>query len=211
MLRPKIKAVPSDCGTKGNLLNNGYVLVVDDDAALRTTIRTLLSQVGYDVEEAGTGEDALAIAATRRPTLVVLDVHLPGVSGYEVCHELKDRFGRSLPVIFISGERVESYDRVAGLLIGADDYVCKPFAPDELVNRVRRLIGRTSAKIGATLTTREREVLRLLTTGMETSEIAAELSISQKTVAKHLEHVLAKLDVHTRAQAVALAYREGLM
>lgn len=211
MLRPKIKAVPSDCGTKGNLLNNGYVLVVDDDAALRTTIRTLLSQVGYDVEEAGTGEDALAIAATRRPTLVVLDVHLPGVSGYEVCHELKDRFGRSLPVIFISGERVESYDRVAGLLIGADDYVCKPFAPDELVNRVRGLIGRTSAKIGATLTTREREVLRLLTTGMETGEIAAELSISQKTVAKHLEHVLAKLDVHTRAQAVALAYREGLL
>jgi DNA-binding NarL/FixJ family response regulator len=187
------------------------VLIVDDDAALRTTIRTLLAAVGYDVEEAATGEDALAKAAVRRPSLVVLDVHLPGVSGYEVCHELKDRFGRSLPVLFISGERVESFDRVAGLLIGADDYVCKPFAPDELVTRVRGLIGRTTAKVGSTLTTRELEILRLLAKGMEASEIATELSISQKTVAKHLEHVLSKLDVHTRAQAVALAYREGLL
>jgi DNA-binding response OmpR family regulator len=187
------------------------VLVVDDDASLRAIVCTVLGQAGYEAAEAGTGEEAVAMAAARRPSLVVLDVHLPGVSGYEVCRELKERFGSSLPVIFISGERVESYDRVAGLLIGADDYVCKPFAPDELVTRARGLIGRTTAKVGSTLTTRELEVLRLLTTGMEASDIASELSISQKTVAKHLEHVLAKLEVHTRAQAVALAYREGLL
>jgi DNA-binding NarL/FixJ family response regulator len=192
-------------------VTNGYVLVVDDDASLRVMVCSLLGQAGYETAGAGTGEDALAMAAARRPSLVVLDVHLPGVSGYEVCHELKERFGPSLPVLFLSGERVESYDRVAGLLVGADDYVCKPFAPDELVTRARGLIGRTTSKVGLTLTPRELEVLRLLTKGMEASEIAAELSISQKTVAKHLEHVLSKLDVHTRAQAVALAYREGLL
>jgi DNA-binding NarL/FixJ family response regulator len=192
-------------------VTNGYVLVVDDDASLRVMVCSLLGQAGYETAGAGTGEDALAMAAARRPSLVVLDVHLPGVSGYEVCHELKERFGPSLPVLFLSGERVESYDRVAGLLVGADDYVCKPFAPDELVTRARGLIGRTTSKVGLTLTPRELEVLRLLTTGLEASEIASELSISQKTVAKHLEHVLSKLDVHTRAQAVALAYREGLL
>jgi DNA-binding response OmpR family regulator len=202
---------PSVRGTKGNVLTNGYVLVVDDDATLRSTVCTILGQAGYESEQAGTGEDALAMATGKRPSLVVLDVHLPGVSGYEVCHELKQRFGAMLPIIFISGDRVESYDRVAGLLIGADDYVCKPFAPDELVTRARGLIERSTAKVGSTLTTRELEVLRLLTAGMEARDIAEELSITQKTVAKHLEHVLTKLGVHTRAQAVALAYREGLL
>lgn len=171
----------------------------------------LLAQAGYETEEAGTGEAALAMATARRPILMMLDVHLPGVSGYEVCHELKERFGALLPILFISGDRVESYDRVAGLLIGADDYLCKPFAPDELVTRARVLIDRSTAKVGSTLTTRELEVLRLLTSGMEARGIAAELSITQKTVAKHLEHVLVKLGVHTRAQAVALAYREHLL
>jgi DNA-binding NarL/FixJ family response regulator len=116
--------------------------------------------------------------------------------------------------MLISGERIEAYDRVAGLLLGADDYVVKPFAPDELTARVRRLIARSSAAEQANghpkLTRREGEVLRLLARGRGQIEIANELVISSKTVASHIQHILAKLGVHSRAQAVAVAHRSGL-
>ena len=79
---------------------------------------------------------------TVRPALVILDVDLPRVTGYEVCRELRDTFGEAVAIMFVSGTRAEALDRIAGLLIGADDYVLKPFDPDELVNRVRALLRR---------------------------------------------------------------------
>jgi FixJ family two-component response regulator len=86
-----------------------------------------------------------------------------------------------LPIVFLSGERVESYDRVAGLLLGADDCIVKPFAPDELVARVQRLSRRDGKQRSGTLTSRELEVLRLLAQGKRQPEIAADLVISPKT------------------------------
>ena len=138
---------------------------------------------------------------------------MPGISGYEVCHVLREQYGPSLPVVFVSGERTESFDRVAGLLVGADDYLAKPVAPDELVARVRGLLRRAEewGPASARLTQRELEVLRRLAHGQEQSEIAAGLVISPKTVATHIERVLRKLEVHSRAQAVAVAYRDRLV
>jgi DNA-binding NarL/FixJ family response regulator len=102
---------------------------------------------------------------------------------------------------------------VAGLLLGGDDYLVKPFDPDELLARARRLLpaplidGRKAHE----LTRRELHVLSLLVDGLTQSEIADKLVISPKTVSKHIEHILAKLGVHSRAQAVALAVRGGLL
>jgi DNA-binding NarL/FixJ family response regulator len=114
-----------------------------------------------------------------------------------------------------SGERTKSFDRAAGLLIGADDYLIKPFAPDELVARVQRLLGRVQAPAPprglSRLTKRELEVLGLLADGMSQVDIAHSLVISQKTVGTHIEHILSKLGVKSRAQAVALAYRDRLL
>jgi DNA-binding NarL/FixJ family response regulator len=161
-----------------------------------------------------TADDALDFVADEAPALVVLDV-MPLVSGYEVCRRLRDRYGTALPIVFLSGERVESLDRVAGLLIGADDYVVKPFAPDELIARVQRLLERSHAPAPprglSRLTKREIEVLGLLAEGKSQVEIADELVISQKTVGTHIEHNLSKLGVKSRAQAVALAYRDRLL
>ena len=196
--------------------NASPILLVDDDPAMRDLIAGLLEQAGFPILHASTGEDALTAVGRSRPLLVILDVRLPGVSGYEVHHELRSRFGDDLPIIFISGERVESLDRTGGLLLGADDYVVKPFAPDELVARVRRLVARSASSSEATreepkLTPREGEVLRLLADGRAQPEIAQELFISSKTVSTHIQHILAKLGVHSRAQAVAVAHRAGLL
>jgi len=194
--------------------SSARILVVDDDDGCRALVRTLLERIGCATEEAATGTEALEIAETFRPTLVVLDVNIPGVTGYEVCHELRERFGPALGVIFLSGARIEALDRVAGLLIGADDYIVKPFDPDELVARIRAQLrkrerrsgGRAEPAAGA-LTSREREVLDLLARGLDQNQIAKELVISPKTVATHIQHVLPKLGVHSRAQAVAVARR----
>jgi DNA-binding response OmpR family regulator len=117
-----------------------FILVVDRDPAAGQEIADLLGGVGFDARTETSGEDALAVAGERRPQAVLLEVRLPGVSGYEVLRELRRRYGETLPIMFVSAERVESFDRVAGLLLGADDYVVKPFAPDELIARVRRLV-----------------------------------------------------------------------
>jgi two-component system, NarL family, nitrate/nitrite response regulator NarL len=189
------------------------ILIVDDDPHSRTLISLVLKRAGYTTCEAETGEEALAEAKRTRPALVVLETLLPGVSGYEVCRELKDEFGEALPIVFVSGTRTESSDRVAGLLVGGNDYLVKPFDPNELLARVRRLLpaSLTGPETARKLTRREIEVLLLLVEGLSQSEIAEKLFISPKTVGKHLEHILAKLGVHSRAQAVALAVRDELI
>jgi DNA-binding NarL/FixJ family response regulator len=190
------------------------ILVVDDDEVFREAITGILQRAGYAAITAANGEDGLLAARSEQPRLVILDVCLPDLSGYEVCRQLKDRFGDGLPVLFVSGVRTESFDRVAGLLIGADDYLGKPFAADELLARVRRLVRNTTVlapTLASKLTPRETEVLRMLANGMGQEEIAEQLFISRKTVATHIEHVLQKLGVRSRAQAVALAYRDDLV
>src|SRR5712691_3566447 len=120
------------------------VLVVDNDLAFRAFVREPLERAGFDVFEADDGEAALDAASRRKPELVLLDVCLPRTSGYEVCRELRDRFGDALGIIFVSGERTDSIDRVSGLLLGADDYLVKPFDPDELLARIRTVLRRVS-------------------------------------------------------------------
>lgn len=190
------------------------ILVADDDPDSRRAIADALSRAGHITAVTGDGDEALAIAEHERPVLVIAEVLLPGVSGYELCRAVKDWYGTRVPVILISDRRTEPADRVAGLLIGADDYVVKPVFPAELVVRVRRLLGDPRAGAGGLsgvddLTPRERDVMTLMSEGLSQVEIAERLIITQRTVAKHVEHILTKLRVHTRAQAVALTLRGG--
>ena len=195
-----------------------WILVVEDDASLRELIVTVLGVAGYAVRAAASAEEALELTADARPAVVVTDIVLKAQSGYELCRILRERFGESLPIMFMSGVRTERFDVVAGFLIGCDDYIVKPFAAGEIVARVRRAVARTAAapqlvaSSGQThnLTSRESEVLALLAEGLSQKEIAARLIISSKTVATHIQRILSKLDLHSRAEAVAWAYRVGL-
>ena len=192
----------------------GPILVTDDDDLLRTYVIDLLEQAGYAASGAASGQQALELARRERPSLVVLDVLMPDLSGYEVCRQLRGLYGPSLPIMFVWGERGESADRVAGLLLGADDYLPKPFAADELLARiyslVRRLLPR-GAEARSSLTERELEVLRLLADGKRIADIASDLVISQKTVQTHVGHIYEKFGVHNRTQALASGYRQGLL
>jgi DNA-binding NarL/FixJ family response regulator len=196
------------------------VLVVDGDLAYAEFVIGALRRGGFVGHHVASGEHAVEAAVALRPAAVILDVILPGTTGYEICRDLRQRYGEQLPIVFVSGERREAADRVVGLLIGADDYLVKPVDAEELITRLRRLIMKSWGShppapapppaFGG-LTTRENEVLRLLARGLDQGTIAQELAISPATVGTHIQRILNKLDVHSRTQAVALAYREKLV
>ena len=126
------------------------ILVVDDERAVRDSLRRALELEGYEIELAADGNEALArLDSSDEPDAVILDVLMPGVDGLEVCRRLRST-GNSLPVLMLTA-RTEVEDRVAGLDAGADDYVTKPFALEELLARVRALLRRTTDDTGETL------------------------------------------------------------
>jgi len=121
------------------------ILVVDDEPDITALVAYHLARAGYRVSTATTGQDALKSAREERPDVVVLDLMLPGVSGYEVLRELRQRpETREVGVILLTARREEA-DRVRGLSLGADDYLTKPFSPQELTLRVAAILRRLAA------------------------------------------------------------------
>jgi DNA-binding NarL/FixJ family response regulator len=197
----------------------GVIVVVDPDDQTRAAARDVAARSGTDVLAFDDGEQLMAHVGTERPLLAVVEVELDGeMNGFEVLDALHERFGADLPVILVSGVRTAPSDRIAGLLLGADDYVLKPFDSGEFRARLRRSLTRADAPRAsltgpaeaANLSDREREILALLAAGHPQDEIATRLFISPKTVATHIQHILLKLNVRSRAQAVAAAYRLGI-
>ena len=116
------------------------ILVVDDDRGFRELVEVLMDGAGLRTVAAAAGREAVDSAVSTTSHWRWSSVVLPDISGYEVCRGLRQALGERLPVVFVSGVKTDPHDRVAGLLLGADDYLVKPFLPDELVARVRRLL-----------------------------------------------------------------------
>src|ERR1700751_134034 len=119
----------------------GSVLVVDDEPTIAEVVARYLNRAGYATWVAANGREALDVAASQRPDLVVLDLMLPGIDGLEVMRRLRDQDRDRVAVILLTAKGAES-DRVIGLRLGADDYVVKPFSPAELVARVDAVLRR---------------------------------------------------------------------
>jgi DNA-binding NarL/FixJ family response regulator len=186
--------------------------VADADAASRTDTCRILRDGGHEPTEAASGEQALQAARSGSFSALVLEVSLPSICGYDVCRRVKDEYAEQISILLVSATRTESCDRVAGILLGADDYLCKPFAADEFLARIELLLRRSaSPSNGSALTSRERQVLGLLEEGLRQREIAERLCISHKTVGTHLEHIFSKLGARNRLHAVSLAYRRGII
>jgi two-component system response regulator MprA len=126
------------------------ILVVDDDPGVRKAVERALSFEGYSVDAVADGEGALRSVATAEPDAVVLDVGLPGMDGLQVCRRLRAE-GSTTPILVLTA-RHQVTDRVAGLDAGADDYLVKPFALEELLARLRALLRRTAPDVTDTLT-----------------------------------------------------------
>jgi two-component system alkaline phosphatase synthesis response regulator PhoP len=123
------------------------VLVVDDESAIRQLLEYNLKQAGFEVHTLDSGHSVVEWVRDHKPDLVLLDVMLPGQSGFEICQEMR-RQGLSTPVIMLTA-RDDEIERVLGLEIGADDYVTKPFSPREVVARVRAVLRRSTAEPAA--------------------------------------------------------------
>jgi DNA-binding response OmpR family regulator len=125
------------------------VLVVEDDADIAVLVRRYLERAGYLTDRASSGREALDLISARQPNLVVLDLMLPEVDGLEVCRLLRGNPSTAgIPIIMLTARGDES-DRIVGLEVGADDYLAKPFSPNELVARVRALLRRAERAASA--------------------------------------------------------------
>ena len=190
-------------------------------SASRKRITRLLRRIGYETEEVQTGREALEAARALQPALALVEVNLPEVSGYEVCRELQERsatrsrssFSPPIGPSRTTASRASSSERMTTSSSRSTPTSCLRGSGARCAASNLRVGGSTSEALRGrveSLTARELEVLRLLAGGLDQGEIARQLVISPKTVGTHIQRVLTKLGVHSRAQAVALAHEHGL-
>jgi two-component system, OmpR family, KDP operon response regulator KdpE len=128
-------------------MSNGHILVVDDEPQIRRVTRMTLVAQGYEVSDARCGDAALELLRSEKYDLVLLDVNMPGISGMQICREI--RAGSELPIIMLTVRNSER-DKIEALDAGADGYVAKPFSISELMARIRAVLRRTGFPLGAT-------------------------------------------------------------
>lgn len=210
------------------------LLLVDDHQVVRSGLRMLLASEG-DVEivgEAGTAREAIAAVGTVRPNVILMDIGLPDMSGIDATREIKRLYPDVAVVALTIHEDEEYFFKM--LDAGAGGYVPKRAAPEELLTAIRaaskgevylypslaKLLvkdyllqerGSSDSTSLDGLTEREQEILKFVVDGATNDEIAAQLVISPKTVARHRENILQKLNLHSRSELVRYAIRKGII
>lgn len=211
------------------------ILVAEDDLGTRLSICDYLECSGYSVVSAENGKDAIALLETHQPHLLVTDVSMPLMDGYELVRQVRRRPAlRLLPIVFLTG-RTDTEERVRGYQLGCDVYLAKPFELPELGAVVRNLLDRSQMietswrsrqefeisegaereklvpDIDITFTDREREVLTLLSDGLSNIQIGERLHLSSRTVEKHVSSLLRKTETSNRAELVRFAMEHHLV
>lgn len=162
-----------------NSVSRGSVLVVEDEPTIADVVARYLRRASYETQVVGDGAAALAAVGARRPDLIILDVMLPGVDGLEVMRRLREDAGTRQVAILLLTARGDEVDRVAGLRLGADDYVVKPFSPAELIARVDAVLRRTGDGTGAE-TELSFEGLRIDVAGHRVTRDGEEVVLTQR-------------------------------
>jgi DNA-binding NarL/FixJ family response regulator len=194
------------------------LLVVDDDASLLLAVSETFRAEGYVVTTARRGAEALVRIAERIPDLIISDIRMPGMDGYQLARNLRSApHTRLIPIVFLTAKD-ETADRVAGFRSGVDAYITKPFEPEELVAivsgilaRVERTRGDLARMFGENekeitfqrdeeLTDAEWRVAEAVAHGSSNKEIASELNLSLRTVEGHISHILDKKNLNNRVE-----------
>ena len=199
------------------MTSDPVVYVIDDDASFRKAVSRLLRSAGLEVEALASAGEFLERPATDRPACLVLDVRMPGPSGMDLQSALEET-GRDIPIVFMTGHGDVSTS-VRAMKKGAVDFLEKPFRAPELLACVERGLARSRQSRAegaervvverrfATLTSRERDVLRLVVTGMLNKQIAGELGIAEKTVKIHRGHAMQKMEAGSVAELVRMVQK----
>lgn len=194
--------------------NTPTVFIVDDDAAIRHAMKSLLDSVNLPSEIFASADEFLDQISDRRPGCLVLDIRMPGLSGLELQQELNRR-GNRIPIIFITGHG-DIPMAVDAMQNGALDFIQKPFRDQDLLDRVSDALKTDRKRRGeerqqndiarriGTLTNREREVFDLVVTGKPNKVIAYELGVSQRTVEIHRSRVMEKMQARSLADLVRM-------
>lgn len=195
----------------------GKVLIVEDESKIRTLLKLYLERNNYVVKEATNGKDVLALVEKYHPDVIVLDILMPNKTGVEVCKKIRkhpDYY--KIPIIFLSSLNQKA-SIIEGLEAGGDDYMTKPFDPNELVARINAVIRRTSNQVRGgivlyeTLSEQEMNVLQLMDQGYTNKEIASELYLTEGTVKVYSHHIYQKLQVRNRTQAIVKAKEAAII
>jgi FixJ family two-component response regulator len=199
---------------------DGVVFVVDDDAALRESLKNLIRSVGLRVEVFPSAQEFLRSPRPAVPGCLVLDVRLPGLSGLDLQKRMAEG-GRDMPIIFMTGHG-DIPMTVQAMKAGAVEFLTKPFRDQELLDAIQQALARDSQareqraqsealrrRYGA-LTPREREVMALVVAGLLNKQIAGELGTSEASVKVHRQHVMEKMGAGSLAALVRMADRLGI-
>jgi len=195
------------------------VFVVDDDVSVRESLELLIKSAGWRPETFASGEDFLSVPRATVPCCLLLDVSLPGPDGLELQQRLVER--TDMPIIFITGHGDVPMS-VRAMKAGAMEFLTKPLRDHELVNAIRSALERSRAALRlhselealqrryARLTPREREVMRLVVSGLPNKQVGSELGISEITVKAHRGQVMRKMKAESLPDLVTMAARLGL-
>lgn len=159
------------------------VLVVEDELKIARLVRDYLTEAGFDVALANDGTSGVAMVRSERPDLVILDIGLPGMDGYDVTRAI--RSGSATPIIMLTA-RNEETDRVIGLELGADDYVVKPFSPRELVARVKAVLRRSTGTLPAEVLRADDLTIDISKRTVERDGEKIELTASEFEILRHM-------------------------